>query len=40
MTVTTFDPADDLIIVHARLWGVHGEERELRLVVDRRSEKE
>ncbi len=34
MTVTTFDPADDLIIVHARLWGADGQERELRLVVD------
>ena len=34
MTVTTFDPAGDLIIVPARMWGVRGEERELRLVVD------
>ncbi len=24
MTVTTFDPADDLILVHARLWGWPG----------------
>ncbi|HET9993316.1 MAG TPA: retropepsin-like aspartic protease [Kofleriaceae bacterium] len=32
--MTTFDPEDDLIFVRARLWGVHGEERELRLVVD------
>ncbi|MDQ3296875.1 MAG: retropepsin-like domain-containing protein [Myxococcota bacterium] len=32
--MTTFDPADDLIIVHARLWGADGQERELRLVVD------
>ena len=34
MTVTTFDPEGDLIIVHARLWGAQGQERELRLVVD------
>ncbi len=34
MTVTTFDPEGDLIIVHARLWGVQGQERDLRLVVD------
>ncbi len=34
MTVTTFDPEGDLIIVHARLWGAQGQERDLRLVVD------
>jgi predicted aspartyl protease len=34
MSVTTFDPEEDLIIVHARLWGTQGQERELRLVVD------
>ena len=34
MTVTTFDPTDDLIIVHARLLGAIGQERALRLVVD------
>lgn len=34
MTVTTFDPQGDLIIVHARLWSAQGQERELRLVVD------
>ena len=34
MTVTAFDPEGDLIIVHARLWGAQGQERELRLVVD------
>ncbi len=34
MTVTTFDPEGDLIIVHARVWGVQGQERALRLVVD------
>lgn len=38
MTVTTFDPEGDLIIVHARLWGAHGQERELRLVVDTGAE--
>lgn len=32
--MTTFDPAADLIIVQAHLWGAHGHERELRLVVD------
>ena len=34
MTVTTFDPEGDLIIVHARLWGAQGQERDVRLVVD------
>ncbi len=34
MTITTFDPAGDLIIVRARLWSVRGQERGLRLVVD------
>jgi predicted aspartyl protease len=34
MTVTTFDPANDLIIVQAYVQGAHGQERELRLVVD------
>lgn len=38
MTVTTFDPEGDLIIVHARLWGAQGQERELRLVVDTGAE--
>jgi predicted aspartyl protease len=38
MTVTTFDPEGDLIIVHARLWGPQGQERELRLVVDTGAE--
>lgn len=34
MTVTTFDPAADLIFVQAYVWGARGQERELRLVVD------
>lgn len=34
MTVTPFDPAKDLIIVQAYVWGARGQERELRLVVD------
>lgn len=34
MTVTTFDPAADLIIVQAYVWSARGQERELRLVVD------
>ena len=34
MTVTAFDPDGDLIIVHGRISGAHGEERALRLVVD------
>lgn len=34
MTVTTFDPADDLIIVQAYVRGARDQKRELRLVVD------
>lgn len=34
MTTTAFDPAGDLIIVRARLWGAHGQEEALRLVLD------
>jgi hypothetical protein len=34
VTVTRFDPAADLIIVQAYVWGARGQERELRLVVD------
>jgi predicted aspartyl protease len=34
MMATTFDPAGDLIIVHARLRGASGQERDLRLVLD------
>jgi len=34
MTVTTFDPEGDLIIVQARLLGTQDQERDLRLVVD------
>ena len=34
MKVTRFDPAGELIIVGARIWGPHGRPAPLRLVVD------
>lgn len=34
MTVTTFDPDDDLIFVQAYVWDTRGQERKLRLVLD------
>lgn len=38
MIVTTFDPADDLIVVQAYVRGARDQKRELRLVVDTASE--
>jgi hypothetical protein len=34
LIVTHFDPADDLIIVIATIWGVNGRHRRVQLAVD------